>query len=76
MKAEDPAATFHLMLVSVFTFFSVFLCGCGSGEKPAEPGVIETMSGKSQFDTYKKLKSSIEEINKTKEEQYNEMEQR
>ena len=51
---------------------STLLCGCGRGgekaSEPAEPGVIDYITGREQVKTHQKTKSKIEDINNTLQE--------
>ena len=47
---------------------SSLLCGCGGGEKasvPAEPGVVDHLTGHEQINTYHRTKEKIQDINST-----------
>ena len=57
------------IVILIAACFTIILYGCSQG-KPEEPGVIEVLSGKTQLETYKKVKSTIEKIDKSRSEQY------
>ncbi|MBU4377125.1 MAG: hypothetical protein KKD29_06610 [Candidatus Omnitrophica bacterium] len=46
------------------------LSGCGGekASKPAEPGVVDYLTGHEQIKTYQRTKTKIEDINKTLQE--------
>ncbi len=59
------------IVISIVICFTIILYGCGR-RKSGEASVIETLSGKTQIEAYKKAKSTIEEIDKSRREQYEE----
>lgn len=64
-----------LAAIFIMGYLTVCLCGCegkksGSGEtKAKEPGIVEYMTGAEQLKSYQKVKSKIEDINRSQEEQ-------
>ena len=59
--------------VAVVASLIIALYGCDRG-KSAEPSAIETLAGKPQLEAYKKTRSALEEINRSRREQYQEIE--
>ncbi len=60
------------IVILIIACFTIILYGCSQG-KSEEPGVIEVLSGKTQLEEYKKAKSTIEKIDKSRSEQYQEL---
>ena len=54
----------------------VLLCGCAKEDsfshekKSEEPGIIHYITGAEQLKSYRKVKSRIEDIDRTRKEQY------
>ena len=44
--------------------------GCGQRRTPEEPGVIEVMTGAQHVETYKKARSKLQDVNKSLEDRY------
>ena len=56
------------MAYLLICFMLVTLCGCAKGEKEdQEPGVVDYVTGAAQLERYKKTKSKIEDITKSRE---------
>jgi len=55
---------------AIMTVLSFFLCGCGGekASKPAEPDVVDYITGHEQIKTYQKTKEKIRDIDKTLKE--------
>jgi hypothetical protein len=57
-------------------YLAASLCGCAKensashGEKSEEPGIIHYVTGAEQLKSYRKVKSRIEDIDRTRKEQY------
>ena len=52
---------------AIIVILVLFLCGCGGGEKaskPAEPDVVDYITGHEQIKTYQKTKEKIRDIDK------------
>lgn len=68
------------VIVFAIGYSALFLCGCSNSKsgthkkKTTEPGVTDYMVGAEQLKTYQKAKSKMEEINKTLEKRYQEIE--
>ena len=60
------------MVVFSIVGFLIVLYGCSRG-KSGEPSVVEVLTGKTQIERYNKAKSAIEEINKFRREQNQEL---
>jgi len=62
-------------LFPVIIILTICLCGCSeessiSEKETTEPGVVDYITGAEQIKTYKRVKSKIEDINKTSKERF------
>ena len=63
------------MKIFIVLIGCIFIYGCANQtptsdkEETSEPGVIDYMTGRQQIRTYKKIKSKLEEIDKSRQEQ-------
>ena len=57
------------IVISTVICITIILYGCEQ-RKSEESSVIETLLGKPQIEAYKKAKSTIEKIDKSRREQY------
>lgn len=56
-----------VVLISLYS--SIFLSGCSEKEDQG-PGIVEHMTGSEHIKNYKNTKSKLEDINKSLEERY------
>ena len=56
------------MVISGIVCVMMLLSGCNR-EKSGKPGAVEVLTGKTQLEVYKKTKSKIKEIDRSRREQ-------
>lgn len=57
-----------IIVLNMVVLLSISGCGEEKSEKPANPGVVEYMTGAQHIKAYDRTKSKLDDINKTLEE--------
>jgi len=65
----------YIMFFSVIFFLTIHMYGCDNSgstaatKKSDEPGIIDTMTGKTQIDAFHKMKTTLESVRKSREDE-------